>query len=56
MQNISCIFSLNQEYPECPGRYCGRKLLDEISCSLSECQVNLSIFSLFNSIKIEYFY
>jgi len=38
MQNISCISGSQLDYEECPGRYCGRILLNEINCTFSQCQ------------------
>jgi hypothetical protein len=35
------------EYDQCPGRYCGRLVLNESICLLSECQVRIK--DLFNN-------
>ena len=34
-----CMSILNSDYESCPGRFCGRILLNDTSCIFSECQV-----------------
>lgn len=42
MINSSCLSAIKLlDYDQCPGRYCGRVLLDENNCTFSECQVNI---------------
>lgn len=38
-----CLSFLQSDLRECPGRYCGRVLLNETSCTFSECQVKLRL-------------
>lgn len=33
-----CMSFLKSDFKECPGRYCGRVLLNDTSCAFSECQ------------------
>ena len=39
-----CLSILKQEEEsECPGRYCGRILLNITTCAFSDCQVNIHL-------------
>jgi hypothetical protein len=40
MESFSdCISILKSDFEKCPGKYCGRVVLDSLNCTFSSCQV-----------------